>query len=139
MRILVCGSRDWVDAKTITELLEAYREQDVAKGWTTIVIQGGAAGADAIADGWARGRGVVSLTFPADWKTYGRGAGPIRNQRMLDEALPEVVLAFRCEGVSKGTDDMVRRARILLPPDCVHVIPGPRPEPQKPTAYVDLR
>lgn len=132
MKILVCGSRDWADAKAITDTLDAYRAQDVAKGWTTVIIQGGASGADAIADGWARGVGVVSLTFPADWPTHGRGAGPIRNQRMLDEGMPDVVLAFRCEGVSKGTDDMVRRARVMLPGDCVHVIPGPRPVPEVP-------
>jgi hypothetical protein len=44
----------------------------------------------------------------ADWNTHGRAAGPIRNQRMLDEVKPELVVAFPG---GRGTADMVRRAR----------------------------
>lgn len=44
----------------------------------------------------------------ADWDGLGRKAGPIRNQRMLDEGKPDLVVAFPGD---KGTADMVRRAR----------------------------
>jgi hypothetical protein len=43
----------------------------------------------------------------ADW-SIGRKAGPIRNQRMLDEHAPDLVVAFPG---GRGTADMVRRAR----------------------------
>ena len=46
--------------------------------------------------------------FPADWKVRGRAAGHIRNQQMLDEGRPHLVVAFPG---GRGTADMVRRAR----------------------------
>lgn len=53
----------------------------------------------------------VPLPFPAKWKEFGRAAGPIRNQQMLDEGKPELVLAFHDDlENSKGTKDMVGRA-----------------------------
>jgi hypothetical protein len=56
--------------------------------------------------------GIPVLSFPADWARFGRAAGPIRNQRMLDEGKPTLVLAFHNNIVeSKGTKDMVKRAR----------------------------
>ena len=49
--------------------------------------------------------------FPADWKTFGKAAGPIRNRKMLDEGLPDVVIAFH-EDIerSKGTKNMISQA-----------------------------
>lgn len=50
----------------------------------------------------------------------------MRNQRMLDEAAPDLVLAFRNEGRSRGTDDMVRRAKKAGVPTVVYVNGKPR-------------
>lgn len=72
------------------------------------IIQGGAEGADALAREWAQNNGAPFTTYTAEWRRHGKKAGPIRNQRMLDEARPEVVVAF--PGGS-GTADMVRRAK----------------------------
>ena len=46
------------------------------------------------------------MEMPADWTKHGKAAGPIRNQKMLDEC-PDLVVAFPG---GKGTADMVRRA-----------------------------
>lgn len=51
---------------------------------------------------------VPVRVFKADWDKHGKAAGPIRNQQMLDEGKPDLVLAF---AGGKGTDDMCRRAR----------------------------
>ena len=51
---------------------------------------------------------IECLTFPADWKTYGRAAGPLRNARMIAEGKPDLVLAFPG---GRGTADMTRKAR----------------------------
>lgn len=49
--------------------------------------------------------------YPADWEKYGKVAGPIRNQQMLDEGKPDVVYAFTDDlSNSRGTADMCRRA-----------------------------
>ena len=55
-----------------------------------------------------RARDVACTPQPADWKRYGRGAGPARNQAMLVEFNPQLLVAFPG---GKGTADMVRRAQ----------------------------
>ena len=76
------------------------------------VIEGEARGADYLARLAAEELGIRVLPFPAEWKKYGKRAGSIRNQRMLDEGKPNFVLAFHNDiGNSKGTRDMVKRAR----------------------------
>jgi len=79
----------------------------------SLVISGGARGADAIAADAAVERGISTMIFPADWQRYGRSAGAIRNQRMLDEGRPTDVLAFSTKypALTAGTRDMVARAR----------------------------
>jgi hypothetical protein len=103
MRILVCGSREYDDWGKVLWALEPFD----APGHTTI-IQGGAKGADFLARVWAKWKGVDWVEFPADWKKHGKAAGGIRNQQMLDEGKPDLVVAFP-GGV--GTADMVRRAK----------------------------
>ena len=50
--------------------------------------------------------------FPAKWNEHGKAAGPIRNQQMLTEGKPDLVIAFNDYlPNSKGTLDMVTRAR----------------------------
>lgn len=74
------------------------------------LIQGGARGADLMSKVVA-----IELGFPkeriiqidADWKTYGRAAGPIRN-RQQNKAQPDLVLAFHDDFENSiGTKDMV--------------------------------
>lgn len=103
MRILVCGGRGYEDDTTFClTMRDLNRERPI-----TAVIEGGALGADFMARRWAAERGVKLHTFWPDWKTHGKAAGPIRNQRMLDEGDPDMVVAF--PGGS-GTADMIRRA-----------------------------
>ena len=104
MRLLVCGGRDFSDRE------HAYRTLDrLARAHQIdVVIEGDARGADRIAGYWARVRKIDNLKFRADWATHGPAAGPIRNQRMIDEGKPDLVLAF--PGGS-GTADMLKRAR----------------------------
>lgn len=109
MRVLVCGSRDWNDRSAIERELDRLHRPENAP---LVVIQGGATGADSMAGVWAMRRGVEHECYPANWKKYGKGAGPIRNQQMLDEAKPDLVLAFTNDiSESRGTRDMVTRSR----------------------------
>jgi hypothetical protein len=97
--LLVCGGRSFQNY--------GWLEPAIASFKPTRIVQGGADGADAIARAWATRMGVACVTFHADWYTHGKAAGPIRNQRMLDEAKPDAVLA--APG-GAGTMDMVARA-----------------------------
>jgi len=61
-----------------------------------------------LAQEWAEARGVPCEVYLANWAELGRKAGPIRNQQMLDEGRPTLVVAFPG---GRGTADMIRRAR----------------------------
>lgn len=102
-RILVTGGRDYEDVGAIYTTLSAIH----AETPITLLINGGATGADAISKVWAAGRRVAIKIYRADWQKHGKSAGPIRNQRMLDEGKPDLVVAFFG---GRGTADMVRRA-----------------------------
>ena len=99
MRVLVTGGRNFDDYGAVSDALHLLDP--------TVVIVGDANGADTLAYAWCCMCGVPCVRFYADWNTHGRAAGPIRNQRMLDEGKPDVVLAF---AGGRGTADMVRRA-----------------------------
>jgi hypothetical protein len=86
----------------------------------THVIEGGAHGADAIAQQVAHDLGVPVLTVHAAWSEHGKAAGPLRNRAMLHHA-PDRVIAFHEDiRTSKGTKDMVQQAQRAGVP--VHVI-----------------
>lgn len=104
-RVLVCGGRDYLNETAIKKALNSLR----CEHGPLVVIQGGAKGADRIAREWCYSQpSGLMINEPADWASHGRAAGPIRNQKMLDEHRPDMVLAF---AGGAGTNDMVRRAR----------------------------
>jgi hypothetical protein len=104
-RLLVCGGRDFIDHKYLREAMNAAVGM---KRNVVVVIHGAARGADRLAGEIAKDAHVTVREFPANWDRDGRAAGPIRNQRMLDEGKPHLVLA--APG-GNGTADMVRRAK----------------------------
>lgn len=104
MRVLVTGGRDYQNFRKVEQALNRYHR---LYGITEIV-EGGARGADSLARQWARQNNVRVRTFPADWKKYGRSAGPIRNRQMLTEARPHRVVVFPG---GRGTAHMARTAR----------------------------
>jgi len=103
MKVIVCGGRDYDDEKRVYEVLD----QQFRGSPITLVIQGGARGADTLGRLWADARRVDCLTVPAKWDQHGRSAGPIRNARMLDYK-PDLVVAFPG---GQGTSNMVMQAK----------------------------
>lgn len=103
MRILVCGGRDYASTATINAELDALHGEH----GITCLIHGTARGADALADAWARRRGIPVTAFPAEWSKHGKAAGFRRNETMLRDGKPELVIAFPG---GKGTAHMVRLA-----------------------------
>jgi hypothetical protein len=109
VRVLVCGSRDFNDYRHLSTMLDYHHKQHNF----TVVIEGGARGADTMAREWAESRGIPVEEYPADWEKYGRAAGPIRNKQMLTEGEPAMVIAFPKTVLieSKGTKNMVMQAQ----------------------------
>jgi hypothetical protein len=115
--VIACGDRDWTDQAMVVAALDHLRSREV----NLTVVEGGARGADRLAGQWAaamRARGVGWLRVPADWRRYGRGAGPVRNGQMLAYLLQARdlghdvgVLAFHDDlERSRGTRSMVTMA-----------------------------
>jgi hypothetical protein len=108
-RVLVCGGRSYEDRSRVFHVLDkAHRAATLAER-PFVLIHGGAKGADSLSGLWATARQVNDVrVYKADWETHGRSAGPIRNQKMLTESQPHVIIAF--EG-GKGTADMIRQGK----------------------------
>jgi hypothetical protein len=109
LRILVCGSRDYTNKEKIWHILDALQSK---LDQPLVLITGMARGADTWAAMWGSTKipRENQLDFPAQWHKYGRAAGPKRNQQMLDEGKPDLVIAFG--GLNgRGTNDMVRRSK----------------------------
>jgi hypothetical protein len=123
VRILVCGSRTWTNVDAVYNRL--YREVAIPPEYVQlplpekmplVVIDGKAQGADTcgyiaalrlkplLAPG-----NLITERYPADWNRYGRSAGFKRNQQMLTEGHPDLVLAF-WDGHSRGTRHMIELA-----------------------------
>lgn len=113
MRVLVCGGRDYQDRDSVFRELNKLCgtiSDEYPMGTIQLTIIHGACrtGADCWADEWAVVNWAQLIEFPAEWRIHGKAAGPIRNQRMLDEGKPDLVIAFPG---GRGTADMVRRAK----------------------------
>lgn len=106
MQIIVTGSRtcDREDLPAIWAALDA--------SGCTLLIEGGAAGADCIAANWAYDRGVPKETIRANWHAFGKAAGPKRNAEMLRLFPDALVLAFP-KGQARGTMNCVAQAKAL--------------------------
>ena len=105
MRLLVCGGRRFNDYEALSRAIGALPTKP------TIIIEGGAKGADSLARGYAVAHNIHYAEVPALWDSYGPAAGHKRNEAML-LLKPEFCLAMPG---GAGTADMVRRASQLMP------------------------
>ena len=104
MKIVVAGCRDFTDYDMAKEFILSVTK-DITEEIT--VISGGSKGADALGERFAKEYGHKIEFFPADWETYGRAAGPIRNKQMATEC--DMLIAF-WDYKSKGTKNMIGEA-----------------------------
>ena len=102
---LICGGRDFTDQQMFDGAMGQLIE---LRGCPSRIVEGGSKGADKMGFYWATRMAIPVTEIYADWETHGKAAGPIRNQKMLDEQKPTVLVAF--PGGS-GTADMVARSR----------------------------
>lgn len=106
MRVIVAGGRTFQNLGFVFEKLDELHSRINI----TTLIHGGARGVDSFAGEWCKSRlGIDPVVFPAKWNTYKLAAGPMRNQQMIDEGFPDLVVLFPG---NNGTRDMGRRARV---------------------------
>jgi len=139
VRVLITGSRSWdlgpdFAERVVTGLLQKH-------GPGLILIHGDCpSGVDAAIQEACEEVGVPTERHPADWQALGKGAGPRRNQAMVDLGAALCLAFSRDLHASRGTADCARRARASgiptwhvrseAPGDVVLLNPSPAPEGQ---------
>lgn len=90
------------DRNVIEEkLFEIYEEGD----W---IISGGCPrGADRIAEGIAKSRGIPILIFYPNWKKYRKSAGLIRNTEIAKNS--DILIACVSDDRKGGTEDTIKK------------------------------
>ena len=103
-RVIIAGSRHGTHgqefALAITHWLSLY-------GTPEVVLCGCCLGVDEEGAAWAAQQGIPVERYPADWKRYGRDAGPLRNAEMARKADGALIITYPR---SRGSYDMLRRA-----------------------------
>ena len=119
MRVLITGSRHWKDLKRIVAFMRSLPHH-------AVVIHGASPrGVDSMADFAAKGCGLRVEPYPVDHNLDGPwpAAGPKRNSRMIAWSRPDIAVAFRSAGRSKGTDDCIGKAK-RFGADCFVLLEG---------------
>jgi hypothetical protein len=109
LAVVVTGGRHYGKKKSEREAVYAALD----KAAPSVVLHGGASGADTIASEWCKLRGVWQVEYPADW-SLGKAAGPMRNGRMCDDLKLYVADGYRIGVVAfpggAGTASCIRHA-----------------------------
>lgn len=108
-RVAVVGGRNFTNYTLMKNVLDSYH----SKHGISIIISGGANGADTLAEKWARERQVDYKVFVAKWDKYGKSAGYRRNIKIVDAC--DIVIAFP-DDKSKGTYHTIELADKALKP-----------------------
>jgi len=90
MRLLVTGGRHLDDVALIHRALILIHAQSPL----SVLIHGGHAILGAAVEDWARNMRLHVLRYPANWRELGKRAEGIRNDFMLADSRPDLVLAF---------------------------------------------
>ncbi len=106
-RVVIAGCRDYSNYKEAKEYID-YCISNIRKENTIIIVSGGANGADALGELYAKENGFEIERYPADWGKYGRSAGPKRNKQMAENG--DYVICF-WDGKSRGTKSMIEYAK----------------------------
>lgn len=104
-RVIIAGTRTYDDYAS----LKAYADYKLSRIEDDIeIVSGGARGADALGEMYAREKGYSIKRFQAEWDRYGKSAGPRRNEAMAKYA--DALLAY-WDGESRGTKSMIELAK----------------------------
>ena len=104
MRAAIIGSRTFDNYNLLSETLSEYENQ------ITLMVSGGAKGADKLGEKWAKEKNKEVLIFYPEWEKYGKSAGFKRNKDIIENS--DIVFAF-WDGQSKGTQSSIELSKKL--------------------------
>lgn len=105
VRLIIAGSRYFADYAFVARTVDAICAENAIA--VDEIVSGAAPGVDRLAVRYAGERKLPCKLFPADWKRYGRSAGPRRNKEMA--MYGDMLIAFT--GGGKGTENMIEEMR----------------------------
>lgn len=111
VRVIIAGGRDFNNLELMIEKCDYYLSDAVKKGYTIEIVSGTAKGADKLGEEYAKLRGYRIAYFPADWASYGKRGGYLRNQQMANYAGTDGALILFWDGQSKGSKHMLDIAK----------------------------
>ena len=106
-RVIIAGGRYFSNYELLRTFVDVKLSR-ITKEKPIEIVSGGATGADALGERYAKEKGYLLRRFPADWKQYGKAAGVRRNKEMAQNA--DALIAF-WNGESRGTKNMIEEAR----------------------------
>ncbi len=106
-RVVVAGCRNFTNYQLAKEYMD-FCLSNIRKENEIIIVSGGARGADALGEQYAKENDFEIERYLADWDTYGKGAGPRRNRKMAE--VSDYVICF-WDGKSRGTKSMIECAK----------------------------
>lgn len=97
-KIAIVGSRKFDNYEFFKEFIDKYLQDcpDIQIHF----VSGGAIGTDSLAEKYAYEEEIPIDIYYPDWETFGKSAGRIRNQEIIDTA--DELIAF-WDGISPGT------------------------------------
>lgn len=104
-RLAIIGSRNYNNKDLFYNTIDAWI---VEHGKPSVIISGGCKGADKLAESYAHERKIPIIVHSPDWYTYGKAAGPIRNNLIINDST--FVIAFP-EINSVGTYNSINLAK----------------------------
>ena len=107
---MIAGCRYYDNYKEAKKYID-FCISNIRKENKIIIVSGCANGADIIGERYAEENGFTVEKYPADWKKYGKSAGPIRNEEMAE--ICDYVICF-WDGKSKGTKSMIEYAKNII-------------------------
>ena len=103
MRLIVCGGRSFANF----ELIERELTRLNSNKPISVLIHGWIGPAASVIEHWARENDIPIVRYPPNWELHGKGAEARRNEFMLCDSRPGLVVAFPG---GPDTSDLVRRA-----------------------------
>lgn len=98
MRLAIVGSRTFNNKALLENTLNNHKDR------ITLVVSGGAKGADSLGESWAVQNNIPVKVFKPEWHKYGKSAGTVRNKLIIQEC--DMCIAF-WDGKSKGTANSI--------------------------------
>jgi hypothetical protein len=107
MKIAVIGSRDFKNEELLNLVLDNLSDYILDCSAIALLVSGGAAGADLLAEQYAQRNKIQTKIFLPDYDRFGRSAPLKRNVQIVEYS--EAVVAF-WNGASAGTLHAIKEA-----------------------------